>query len=244
VNLLLVDPDELTAAGEVVLDGRRARHVRTVLRARLGDRIRVGVVRGRRGSGTVVELTADRCRLEVELSGGEPAPPAVDLVLAVPRPKVVSRAVQIAASFGVARIDLVNAWKVDKSYLGSKRLEPAALRDDARLGCEQGATTWLPELAVHRLFVPFVDGPLAARLTGAAGLVCDPTGEAGAERVAGVAGAPRVVVAIGPERGWIEPELASLRGAGFAAVQLTAGILRTEAAIAAALAQVELLRRQ
>jgi RsmE family RNA methyltransferase len=40
------------------------------------------------------------------------------------------------------------------------------------------------------------------------------------------------VLAVGPEGGWIDSELASLEAAGFQAVNLGARILRTETAVA------------
>ena len=52
-----------------------------------------------------------------------------------------------------------------------------------------------------------------------------------------------VTLAIGPEGGWIDRELASLAGLGFRAVRLGAAVLRADTAVAALLAQIDLLRR-
>ena len=51
------------------------------------------------------------------------------------------------------------------------------------------------------------------------------------------------VLAIGPEGGWIERELATLADRGFVACSLGAPILRVEAAVSAALGQLLLLAR-
>jgi RsmE family RNA methyltransferase len=61
-----------------------------------------------------------------------------------------------------------------------------------------------------------------------------------------VTAAPAVgptVVAIGPERGWIEREVETFAARGFAIVTIAAPILRVEAAVSGALAQLALLRR-
>jgi 16S rRNA (uracil1498-N3)-methyltransferase len=243
VNLLLLDPAEMGGAGgEVVIAGgdRRARHAREVLRVAVGQRLRAGVVRGATGQAEVLALEPD-LRLRVLLDGPASPRPPVDLIAAVPRPKALSRLVQAAASLGVGRIDLVNAWRVDRSYLDSPRLAPAALAVDARLGCEQGGTTWVPELAVHRLLVPF----LAAAPWPAGGtlLVAHPRGDALIEEAVPPGHTGSVVLAVGPEGGWIDRELASLTELGFRAVRLGVAVLRADTAVAALLAQIDLLRR-
>lgn len=240
MNLLLVDPGELAGAELVLPAGeRRARHLREVLRVSVGQRLRAGLVRGATGEAEVLAV-APEVRLRLQLDGPAPARPPVDLVAAIPRPKALSRLVQTAAALGVGRIDLVNAWRVDRSYFESPRLAPAALEADARLGCEQGATTWVPEIAVHRLLMPFL---AAARWPGATLLVGHPRAGSLVEDVVAPAHAGAVAVAVGPEGGWIERELTSLADLGFRPVRLGAAVLRSDVAVAALLAQIDLLRR-
>ena len=50
-------------------------------------------------------------------------------------------------------------------------------------------------------------------------------------------------LAIGPEGGWIEREVETFAARGFAIVALGDAVLRTEAAVAGALAQLALLAR-
>ena len=245
MNLILFDAAELDARGRLVLADRRGRHVCRVLRAAPGDRLRVGVIRGPAGSGEVIAVDRDRAELAVTLTGAPPAPPPVDLVLAVPRPKVLARVVQSAAALGIGRLDLVNAWRVDKSYLSSRQLDHARLRELALLGCEQGASTWVPEVAVHRLLVPFLHGPLAVRVaSGARAVLAHPRAAAPLEAVVRPGDTGRVVVAVGPEGGWIDAEIDSFAALGFAPATCADGVLRVEAAVVAVLAQLALLRRQ
>jgi RsmE family RNA methyltransferase len=62
------------------------------------------------------------------------------------------------------------------------------------------------------------------------------------EAAPGPANAP-TTLAIGPEGGWIEREVDTFAARGFTIVSLGDAILRTEAAVAGALAQLALLRR-
>jgi RsmE family RNA methyltransferase len=239
VNLLLVEPVEIVD-GRVALrePDRRLRHLRTVLGVAQGSRVRAGVIGGATGTAEVVELSADGAVLALEL-GDAPRPPLpVELVLAIPRPKVLSRVIESAAAFGVDRIALTNAWRVDKSYLKSPRLEPDALAEAARLGAEQGATTHLPPISVHARLMPLLDERWPAPGSGVR-LIAHP-GAPPIER--GFRDGP-VTLAIGPEGGWIEREVETFVARGFTPVSLGSAILRVEAAVAGALAQLVLLAR-
>ncbi|HSK00361.1 MAG TPA: 16S rRNA (uracil(1498)-N(3))-methyltransferase [Kofleriaceae bacterium] len=255
MNLLLLEPGEL-AGDTATLADRRAAHLRAVLGVRIGSRVRAGVLGG--GTGTAEVIADDGAALTLRLALAEPARPPlpVELVLAVPRPKVLSRTIEIAAAFGVARIALTNAWRVDKSYLSSPRVAPEALALAARLGAEQGATTHVPEVALHRRLMELLDGrwpapgapprrklvahpggvPIEQALDGAlagGGPGGDPGGDPGAP----------IALAIGPEGGWIAREVETFAARGFTVVSHGESILRVEAAVAAALGQLVLLRR-
>jgi 16S rRNA U1498 N3-methylase RsmE len=128
-----------------------------VLGAIVGDHVRAGVVGGRLGRAEL--LADDGAAITLRLALTEPASAAlpIELVLAIPRPKVLSRVIEAAAAFGVARVALTNAWRVDKSYLRSPRLAPDALAAAARLGAEQGATTHLPTITIHHRLMALLD---------------------------------------------------------------------------------------
>lgn len=241
MNLLLLDADELGADGRARIAGRRALHIIDVLGAQIGRSLRVGLVRGRIGIATITRFEGEMVELEVALEPERPAPPELEIVLAVPRPKVLTRVLELLASFSVARIDLINAWRVEKSYLDSPRLTSAELDAAVRRGCEQGGTSWVPPVVVHRLFVPFLEESLAPRCVGAMPLVAHPRAPLIETVIA--PGPGRVILALGPEGGWIDRELASFQAIGFAAVSMGPMVLRVEAAAAALLAQLVLCRR-
>jgi len=266
MNLLLLEPGEIPDDGRVVLTDRRATHAREVLDVSPGDQVRVGVIRGARGTGTIIARSDERIEVQVDLHEPASPSPAIDLILAVPRPKAVPRILRAAACLGVRRIDLVNAWRVDKSYLSSHELAPRALRDNLLLGCEQGMTTWLPDIHVHRMLMPFIREHLEPRLQaiprsppGAPRrsedrlVVADPDAEAMLEEAVpdhaaetarhGSPTTPALIAAIGPERGWIPRELDTFVGLGGKLVSLGAPTLTVEVAVTALLAQLMLLNR-
>src|SRR4029077_727747 len=89
VNLVLLEAGE--ARSEVTLDGVRGRHLLHVLHVEPGQQVRVGVVDGPCGTATVESLAGETVPLRCVFEADAPPVPAVDLLLALPRPKVMRR---------------------------------------------------------------------------------------------------------------------------------------------------------
>jgi 16S rRNA (uracil1498-N3)-methyltransferase len=236
MNLVLVEPADLEAPGVAVLRGRRARHVREVHRAKVGDSLVAGLLGGSLGSGLVTALSDELVRLELSLDREPPPPSTVSLLLALPRPKVLRRVLQSAASLGVKRLVLVNAWRVEKSYFDSPHLAPGAIREELLLGLEQARDTILPEVTVEPLLMPFLDERLDTLWpAGTRRLLADPRSERAVGAIGAVEGA---VLAVGPEGGWIQRELDTLAARGFEPFSLGPRILRVETALPYLLAKL------
>ncbi len=229
MNLVLLLPEDLVALDRARLTGRRLAHVREVHRAVVGDDLTVGLLGGRMGRGHVLRLDDEALELTLTLDQDPPPKLPLTLVVALPRPKVLNRVVAAAASLGVARLVFVNAWKVEKAYWASPRLAPESLRQQLILGLEQAKDTVLPELRLARLFRPFVEDDLPALVGGGTGLVAHPGSGQPFPRVL----AAPFTLAIGPEGGWVDAEVASLLRAGLRPLDLGPRILRTETALAA-----------
>ncbi len=238
MNLILLEPDEIQADGSALLTGPRARHVREVLRASPGEEIRVGVVDGPLGTATVVE-DGRELRLRCALGAVIPPVPRVDLLLALPRPKVMNRLWPVLAALGVGRILVANAWKTERNYFDTHVLEPAHVRAGLIEGLQQARDTRLPQVSVHRRFKPLVEeeldgfGPYAARLAAHPGEGAFPS-----EKLAALPHAARVLLAVGPEGGWTPYELELLAKHGFATVSWGPRALRTDVACAVLLGLV------
>jgi RsmE family RNA methyltransferase len=217
---------------------RRARHVAEVLRATAGDRLQTGVRGGRMGDAEVLSVSEREVVLRPALDRDPPPRAPVDLVLALPRPKILRKVLQAAAAIGVGRLVLVGSWRVEKSYWASPLLAPAALEEELRLGLEQGRDTVAPEVVVRRFFKPFVEDELDALFAGEARLLAHPA--ATAPLASAAAGAARAVAAIGPEGGFTAYEAAALEARGFAPFSLGPRVLRVDAAVPYVTGQVAL----
>lgn len=241
MNLILLVPADFEPDGTVRLGGRRARHVSEVHRASSGDRLVVGLVNGRIGTGTVLSAAPDEVRLAVTLDAEPPPSAGLDLLLAMPRPKVLRRVLQSAASLGARRIVLLAAQRVEKSYFDTPFLDPDEIERNLVLGLEQARDTVLPEVLVRRRFRPFVEDELDALWPRGdfARLLAHPSAPQG---LPGEGAACEAVLAIGPEGGWVPFETGLLEAHGFRPYGLGPRILRVETAVPFAFGQVLLAR--
>lgn len=227
MNLILLFEDDFVGERRVRLGGRRREHVVNVHRASVGDELVVGVANGRIGRGIVARIDDGALELDVVLEGEPPPPLPLTLVLALPRPKVLNRVIAGAASLGIKRIVLINSWRVEKSYWKSPRLATENLTLQSILGLEQARDTVLPSIEMRRLFRPFVEQELPAIAEGTRALVAHPHAAQRCPR--GLR--ERVTLVVGPEGGFIEPEIASLQRAGCTPVTVGERILRVETAV-------------
>lgn len=237
MNLILLHPEEIDAAAGCVLSDDRARHIRKVLKAEEGQTLRIGLVNGPLGRGTVREVNPDRVVLKCEFEDATPAKPKIDLLLAMPRPKVLKRLWAQLAALGVGRIVLVRAEKVERYYFDSHVLEPEYHNKLLIEGLQQARCTHLPEVLVRPLFKPFVEDELDHLFPDSLKLLADPSGEKRlGDLLCGTGDAARIVLAVGPEGGWTAYELERLQEHGFELIGMGSRIFRTDTAIVGLLA--------
>lgn len=235
MNLLLLADDDYLPDGTIRLVGRRCQHARSVLGCAEGSVLRVGRLGGLVGHATVLASAPDELRLAVMLDTPPPPRPSVDLVLAVPRPKVLKRVLSSLASLGVDRIALVNTSRVERSYFDAKALAPDVIREHLFLGLEQARDTRLPKVVVRTRFRPFVEDELDEFFGPGDRLVLHPGAHGGAARpgtgprgIETARGGRRLLLAVGPEGGFVPFELDLLMARGFVPLTLGPRILRVE----------------
>jgi 16S rRNA (uracil1498-N3)-methyltransferase len=246
MNLILCEAADLQEDGTIALTGVRATHVREVLRAAAGDEVRVGIVDGPSGRGTIVSIADDRVDLRCqfdEMIGQVPPRPAIDLLLALPRPKVMRRLWAQLAAIGVGRIILTNASRVERHYFDTHILSQETYRPLLIEGLQQARDTRLPLVSIHRQFRILIEDDLDQLSDADQRLVAHPgdapsiaTAIAGANISAGEVRPARVLLAIGPEGGWNSFELDLLQRHRFTPIALGPRTLRTDTACIALLA--------
>lgn len=272
MNLILLQQAEAEAAAEdgsllLPAGDRRAQHIVSVLKPEPDATVRVGILNGNVGRAGVCLAGDGSVRLlfdgevaaagggsgaggpsgfpgplAVSLSASPPEPPHIELLLAMPRPKVMMRLWSWLAQLGVRRIMLVNAYRVEKPYFSSHALDPSKYTQELLEGLEQAVGTRMPEVRIEKRLKPFVEDDLDVLCPPSSGplrLICHP-GEGG-KRIAeavqmAYTGSPAeahrgVLLAIGPEGGWIDYELQLFAARGFQQVVFGERVLSTDVAV-------------
>jgi RsmE family RNA methyltransferase len=236
LNLILLAPDEIDASGHAALSGARARHLIQVLRAARGQHVRVGIIDGPLGTAAIVDHTGDRVTLACSFDGAVPDRPAVDLLLALPRPKVMRRLWAQLAAIGVGRIILTNAERVERNYFDTHVLRPEVYRPLLLEGLQQARDTRVPAVSIHRRFRVLIEDELSTLAGDLQRIVADPSGRRRMGDSVGTGGERRVLLAVGPEGGWNRFEIEFLEAHGFQVIGAGTRTLRSDTACVALLA--------
>lgn len=238
VNLILLEAYEVDDAGVARLAGARATHVTTVLNAQVGQSLRVGRVDGPLGTGTVTAIEGSMVSVACRFEPAPPPRPRVDLLLAVPRPKVLRRLWSQLAAIGVGRIILTNAARVERHYFDSHVLEAGTYGPLLIEGLQQARDTWLPQVSIHRRFKVLVEDDLDALCPSGTRLIAHPGDGVSIGQSLRHVGNAHVLLAVGPEGGWVEFERELLINRGFQPVELGPRPLRSDTATIALLTLV------
>ena len=233
MNIVVLDRSDWQDEQHVRLVDRRADHIRLVLRAEIGDSVRVGLLNGCLGQGRICTIDASSVLLAVELSQPPPARHRFDIVLCLPRPKVLRRLLRTVAEYGVANLHLIQSARVEKSYWQSPLLAPDKVHDALLAGLERASDTVAPQVHQHRRFRPFVEDHLVdlcagrpcwmAQMGAPIALRDTPPGDA--------------VVMVGPEGGFVPFELELTQAVIAKPVNLGSRTLSVDTALTTALAQ-------
>jgi len=239
MNLILVHTsdfleDSLLGNNVVRLTDRRFIHIKQVHRASIEQTLKVGMIDGETGTGTIVELNEHSVTLKLHLETPPIPSLPLTLILALPRPKMLKRILQSVASLGVKEIYLINSYKVEKSYWSTPVLSEQSIREHLLLGLEQSGDTIMPQLHLKKRFKPFIEDELPAITQNSAKLIAHPYEASECPQLS----TQKTVLAIGPEGGFIDYEVQRLREQGFLPISLGQRILRVETALPVAIGKL------
>lgn len=243
LNLILLDASDRLEGDLVTLTDTRATHLRDVLHATAGRQVRIGLLDGPLGTGVVLGVNEDGVTLRCAFETAAPERCGVDLLLAVPRPKVMRRLWAPLASLGVGQIILTNAERVERPYFDSHVLEEREFRPLLIEGLQQARDTRLPRVSIHRRFKVLVEDHLDALTGPGLRLAADPSGETSIGAAVTASPPQRILLAVGPEGGWNVYERSLLQAHGFRVVGLGPRTLRVDTACTALLAIVHAATR-
>jgi RsmE family RNA methyltransferase len=248
MNLIILTDKDRINDDTYVLEDHRTEHIHSVLRLSEGDSIEIGILNGGQGRGRITEINSSRVLLKaegLEQRDFDAIRPQIDLICALPRPQTLKKILLICGMMVVRRLYLIRANRVEKSYYHSPLLNPDNYISFLIEGLSQGKQTRLPLVEIHKRFKPFFEDILPSKEQAeqhpALRIFPDPE----SDRIIGDlydGSSTRILLAIGPEGGWVPFEIEMMQKHHFKKCTLGRWILRVEHAVTAALSQIEMTR--
>lgn len=244
MNIILAESGEVDD-GRLRLTDHRAKHVVKVLRAEIGDRVRVGLINGEMGSGAILAIKKKypfSVDLELDLRDPPRVQPFIDLILALPRPIMLRRILSQVTALGVGTIHLINANRVEKSFWEAGILQPEEYHAHLLHGLEQAVDTRLPTIQIHPKFKIFMEDLLPSFAENYHHLLL--AHPKGGQRLGDVIDSRngRIALAVGPEGGWVDYEVKKFQEQGFCCCTIGERILKVDTAVIALHARISALR--
>jgi len=230
--------DEVSGNHAALLDAH-ADHLIRVLRARVGQDfdIATGAVVRR---GRITSLANDRVEFELAEEISSSGLPQITLLLAIFKFDRMEWAIEKCTELGVSRIIPVIARRTDAHLASSSTKRVERWQRIARQASEQSRRAAPPEIAAPIKLSESLSFSESMRVVLAESEDQTSLRDVLASHAAGDAAkaGEQFVLAIGPEGGWTEDELAAFQRAGWISASLGDTILRAETAAIAATALV------
>jgi 16S rRNA (uracil1498-N3)-methyltransferase len=228
------------AGGTVSITGELLEHLRASLRVRAGERIWTGDEHRRRCLIEVVRV--DRRALHgtviEQFSGPAPSAPRLLIGQSILKGERMDWAIQKATELGAAGIvPLVSAQTIVRPKQGRAGSQQERWQRIALEAAQQSERWDVPAVGTPRSAAEFFSTPDLAGLK----LILSEREAGQSLRAIALPSSPAetIALAIGPEGGWRNEELAGARAHGFLPVTLGTRILRAETAVVAALSVIQ-----
>ena len=222
-----------------ISDEQQVKHIKEVLKSKVGDRLSIGEMGGNIGKAIIAGITHNEVLLrDVILDKKSPAKLDLTVVLALPRPKVLRRLIMDMTSLGVNKLIIVNSYRTQKSYWQSPLLD--RIDEFVFEGLQQAIDTVPLVVELKKRFKPFVEDEFPALLLDknedteqARAVIAHPyaTQSFKSYLSSNKDNTMPKVLCIGAEGGWINYEVDLLCQHGCTSVSLGPRILRTETVV-------------
>ena len=158
--ILLREHDFIHNSTRVLIQDDRFVHIVGVINPNIGQSLKVGLLGGSCGYGIVESIHSKGMILNVVLNELAPHRHPFDIVLALPRPKMLRRILRTIGEYGVDNLHLINSARVEKSFWQSPLLQPEKIHDALMAGMERSKDTIMTNVLLHQRFRPFIEDKL------------------------------------------------------------------------------------
>jgi len=234
MNQLIIFRSEIISENTAVISGKRVSHLNEILKVYPGSKIKAGLFNGKKGVAEIEKLDGEKAILKFNFDA-EPEPKIpLTVIIGLSRPKVMSRLISDLTTSGVEKIEIIQTYFGDKGYWDNDIFTPSGLEECIVKGLEQSMDTVPPEISIVKRFGPYSNDVITQyNQEYTACFLTFPNAE---DHLRNIEKKNKNVIAIGPERGFTKYENSQFIKAGFIPVKLGNRIIRTEAAVHAAVA--------
>ncbi len=227
MNMLLVEPENIAPDNTFTATHDQSEHIACVLRAKIGDIVKIGVLGGNIGMAKIRVFSKKNMLLEIlNLDSKPPEKKKQQYLIALPRPQSFKKCLHFLASSGIPSASFIQTERVEKSYWTSSALFPQNIEKEIKLGLEQGVDTIPPELTFFHSFAEWKNHFLSQNFDGVK-LIAHPVNAISCPSSID----KQVLSVIGPEGGFLQKEVNDFTEMGFQCVNLGPFILRVEFAL-------------
>ena len=113
MNLLLIQPEEMINDIVAEIKGRRAEHMIKILKVKVGDIVKAGLLNDLKGIGEIISIENKVVQVKLDLNTPPPAPLPLNLVIAMQRPQTFKKFWNAPEPWGLSIFTLfiVTRWK-------------------------------------------------------------------------------------------------------------------------------------
>jgi RsmE family RNA methyltransferase len=227
----------LSSDNGIITDPKVLNHMHTVLKTKVGDTLRVGILNLDIYEAVVEDISLSSCKLKLTKTQSAQHP-WFNLIIGLSRPQTMKKILEHGTTFGAKSFHFYKAELSEKSYLDSKIFIDNAYNNFLMDGLAQsGIYTHRPSLNLEK-YNPATQYTKLQDQKFILDLDTDKT-----LQDFKISTNSLIHLAIGPERGFTKNDIAEFHAAGFQSVKISPTILRVEHAVYAAIAQLELLKR-
>lgn len=233
-----------------MLDQRRVEHIMSTLKTAVGGTLQLGEADGKLGTGIITEITPlpkdeqpkkkknqankatyvpHKIVVEVVLDKAPPPPCPVTLIIGLCRAKSFPKIIETCTVLGVKTIYVINTNRVEPGYWHTHTLQEDQIHERLTIGLEQTVDTVYPKVYLCKDLDRFMTKTLPRVMEGCdQNYVAHPDPE-GVPCPRGVSAPCNLL--IGPEGGFIDPEMERFKEAGFQTITLGDRILPVQTAV-------------
>lgn len=147
--LILFESDRIESDLFEIKDPKRLFHLKEILRAKIGDQLKIGLLGGHFGSAQITSLTPMHLQVTWDFAKQNSPAAKLELCIGLSRPPTLKKVLEHATSMGVTHFNFYRATLSEKSYASSKVFEPEHLNELLIAGLSQaGHSLTLPEIEV------------------------------------------------------------------------------------------------